>query len=95
MVGRVGGLGGLAEPAQVRADDGVPLGQERRDLVPGRVRARMAVQQQHRRPLAAMAHPEPRLREIDHLERESFEHRPVALGAVAHRSNVLDSPHGS
>lgn len=40
MVGRVGGLGGPAEAAQVRADDGVAPGQERCHLVPGRMRAR-------------------------------------------------------
>ena len=46
----VGGFEGPPVAAEVRADDGVPGGhQQRRDPVPGRVGARVAVQQDHRR----------------------------------------------
>ena len=47
------GLGGVAVAAQVGADDGEALGEPRRDPVPHRVRLRIAVQQQERRPAAA------------------------------------------
>ena len=53
VTGPPGGLGALAVAAQVGGDDGARGGQRRRDAVPDRVRLRMAVQQQQRRPRAA------------------------------------------
>jgi hypothetical protein len=43
----------VAIAAQIRRDHGEALGQPGRDLVPGEVRLRVAVQQQERRPAPA------------------------------------------
>ena len=75
MIGFVRRLRGLAIAPQVRADDGEVTRQERRDTMPGRVRPRVAVQQQDGRPGAAMAHTESYVADVDAVERESLEHR--------------------
>jgi hypothetical protein len=64
-----------AVAAQVGAHDRVPrVGEQRRHAVPGRLRARMAVQQHHRRsgPAAAQPHPDP-VRDVDVLLRPAAE----------------------
>ena len=100
VVGSRGRLRRLAVAAQIRAHDGVPPGQQRRHPVPGDVRARMAVQQEHRRAGPAVPHPQHRLADIDPLQLESVEHvrlLPVGgarqsswrgPGGVAERSNA-------
>ena len=45
-------LRAVAMTAQVRCDHAEALGKARRDLAPGNMRLRVAVQQQHRRPMA-------------------------------------------
>ena len=89
VVGRRRRLGRLAVAAQVRAHDRVRAGQQRRDAVPCRVRARVAVQQQQRRAAAAVAHAQHGLADVDALEREAVEHRrracPGDEGANARR----------
>ena len=74
----------VAVAAQVGADDGEVLRQPRRELVPGRVRERIAVHQQQRRPAAAMHRDDARAGGLDVGAREAFEHAaPVHLGKLA------------
>ena len=61
--------------------------QQRRDAVPGGVRARVAVQQEDRRAGAAVAHAQRRLADVDVLEREALEeHAPRHTRARARAS---------
>jgi len=53
--------------AQVRADDAVAARERRCDLVPHRVRLRVAVQEKERRALAAAAQAQPPRRHLDRL----------------------------
>ena len=60
MVWAAGGLAGPAVAGQVGADDRVPGGGEQgREPVPGGVRTRMAVQEQHGWAVAAVPDPQP------------------------------------
>jgi hypothetical protein len=77
VVGNRGRLGRSAIAAQVGTDHGVMRREQRRHAVPGDVRAGMAVQQQHRRAGAAMAHAQRDIAERDLLELETFEQHAV------------------
>jgi len=62
----------LAVPAEIRADDRVALGQEWRDSVPRRMRPRVGMQEEDRRPAPPYrraASPA----DVDELEREAVE----------------------
>ena len=84
VVRRRAGLEGAAIAAQVGAIDGEAVGQRRRDAMPHRMGLRVAVQQQQRRPLAAMAQAQPALRQVQFGESEALEkHRPSARRFVA------------
>ena len=74
--GRVRRQRRLAVTAQIRADHEERARQPRRDPVPGRVRAGMAVQQHHRLPLAAVPHAERHLAGVDAVQLEPIEHEP-------------------
>ncbi len=74
----------LAVPRQVRAHDAEPgLDEQRRDAVPGRVRARVPVEQQHARAVAAVPHAQHGRADVHVLEREAWEerHRVVLPGS--------------
>jgi hypothetical protein len=79
--------------AQVRADDEQRVGEPGRDAVPRRVRTRMAVQEHHRLPAAAVTHPQCDLAHVDIFQRETFEHR-VPLPALTTRVATLEPCHG-
>jgi hypothetical protein len=82
VVRRRGRAAGRAVAAQVRADDGVAAREQRRHAMPGGVRARMPVQEDHGRPVAAVAHADRRLVSVDALQREPVEE---------HGSDIHDS----
>ena len=65
----------LAVAAKVRTDDREPIGQERRDPMPRRVRSRMSVQQEDRGAGAAVTNADLDLAEADPIELEAFEDR--------------------
>jgi hypothetical protein len=52
----------------------VRFGQQRRDAMPGGVRARMTMQEQNRWAFAAVSDAERRPGHFDHIEVKSFEH---------------------
>jgi hypothetical protein len=52
----------------------VPVGEQGGDAMPGDVRARVAVQQQERRPGAAVPHAQLRRADVHPLQREPLEH---------------------
>ena len=77
----LGLIAGAARPAvagQVGADDAeTRVDQPGRDAMPCGVRARMPVQQDHRRSRSTMAHPQHRVADIDLLQRKALEdHAP-------------------
>ena len=74
VVGRRGGLGGSAITAQVRADHGVVARQQRGDAMPGRVRARVAMQQDDRRTGTPIADAEGGFSGVDVLQGEAVKH---------------------
>ena len=80
VVGRGRRLRRFPVAPQVGADHRVAFSQQRRDAMPGDMRARMAVQEHHGRPRPAVADPEHRLPDVDPLEREAFEHAGVLPG---------------
>ncbi len=72
--------GGAAVAAQVRTDDGVPgRDQQRRDGMPGGMRAGMPVQQYHWRAVTPDADPQPHVVvvDIDPAQRETLKHVPI------------------
>ena len=64
----------VAITAQVRADDAVAFGQPRRQMAPNDVGLWIAVQHKQRRPIAAQAHVQVRLADINTTGLESGEH---------------------
>ena len=74
VVGRGRRLRAVAVAAQIGRHHREVARQARRHLVPHHVGLRMAVQQQERRPAAAMAHADRRLAGVDHRELEAGEH---------------------
>ena len=64
----------LPVAAQVRADDGVPLGQLGGHLTPGRVSARVAMEQHHGWTVAAVANAGRDLANFDVIQHEALEH---------------------
>ena len=75
---------GIAVAAQVGGHHGELLGQPRRDLVPGQVRERIAVHQQHRRPLAAVHRDDAGAGGLDLGAGEAFEHATPKCVASTH-----------
>lgn len=65
---------GASEAAEIRAHYRVLSGKDRRHAMPGRMRARMAMQEQDRWSGPAMTHAQNRLWELDHFEVETIEH---------------------
>lgn len=60
--------------AQVGADDGVRAGEDGRDTEPGGVCPRVPVQEHDRRPVAAVAHAQPHVPDVDIVRGEVVEH---------------------
>jgi hypothetical protein len=82
-LGVPGGVGRQRRPpvaAQVGADDEEGVRQLRSHPVPGRMCSGVAVQQHDRLPLAAVAHPQRHLADVDMLKREPFEHQIPLCG---------------
>ena len=75
VVGGIKRFGRLAKPTQVRANHGMRPGQKRRHLVPGGVRARVAMQQQKGWPASAMPDSESSVLKINVVEFELLKHR--------------------
>ncbi|MFC7538865.1 hypothetical protein ACFQU2_04505 [Siccirubricoccus deserti] len=71
MVRRLGRCRAVAIAAQVGGDDMEVLGQTRRHRMPGDMGQRIAVQQQQRRPAAAMPQPDARPAGLDVSEGEA------------------------
>ena len=65
---------GASEAAEIRAHHRVLSGKDRRYAKPGRMRARVTMQEQNRWPGPAMTHTQNRLWELDHFELETIEH---------------------
>ena len=76
VLGRVRRQRRLAITAQVRTDHEERTRKPGRHPVPGRVRPGMTVQQHHRLPLAAVAHSERHLADINAVQLEAIEHQP-------------------
>ncbi len=76
------GADAVAIAAQISGHDMKALGQSAGDLAPGGVGQRIAVQQQQRRAVAAMAQIDPRARGLDLGPREPFEHPPSPVFAL-------------
>jgi hypothetical protein len=76
VIGRRRRLRALPVAAQVDGDDGEVLREPRRHPVPRHVRLRVAVQEQERRAVAAVPHPNDGLAGSDGRELEAFEHAP-------------------
>lgn len=91
VVGPGRGRRRAAVPAQVGHDDRAPpLGEQRRDPVPGGAGARVAVEQHDRRPLPAVTDVDARLADLDVVDGESFEHvRRSAGQAFARRFSAI------
>jgi hypothetical protein len=70
----VGRLGGLAVAAQVWAHHRVVTGKQWSDTVPGGMRPRMAVQQQHRGAMTAIAHAQVHVAHINLVQPEAVKH---------------------
>ncbi len=81
VLGRVGWERRLPVAAQVRTDDEERAGEQRRHPMPCRMRARMAVQQHHGRPLTAMPHAQGHLSQIDVIKSEAFKHEVLLPSA--------------
>ena len=64
----------LAATSQVGADDGRVVGEQRGDEAPGRVRARMPVQEEHWCPGSAVSDTQHGVTDIDPSQFEPFEH---------------------
>ncbi len=78
----------LTVTPQVRADHGMRAGQQRRDAMPGRMRARMPMQQQHRRPGAPVPDPQHHLADRDPVHSEPTEplsRHPISIHSDPHR----------
>ena len=74
VIGRRRRFRRLAIAAQIRAHDRPPVGEQRSNPVPRRVRSRMPVQEQQPRPRAPVAHAQRHPANIDPLQLEPLEH---------------------
>jgi hypothetical protein len=76
MIGLVRWESRLAVPAQVGRHDNVVLGEPGRDCMPGRVCARVTVQQHDGRSGTAVSDPQRHVTDVHLVQNESLEHRP-------------------
>src|SRR5215208_3406673 len=85
------GLGGVTVSAQVGGDHREVFGEARGDEVPHGVRLGAAVEQQQRRPTAAVTDPDRRLGGVDRGKPKTFEHGDRSLSSLVGYSTSLSA----